>query len=64
MAINAITVLLCDDHPMVRNGFKQLLESVPDILVELEAETGEEAYQAFRKHPVDVIILDISMPGM
>lgn len=64
MAINAITVLLCDDHPMVRNGFKQLLESVPDILVEVEAETGEEAYQAFRKHPVDVIILDISMPGM
>jgi len=64
MAIHAITVLLCDDHPMVRNGFKQLLESVPDIVVELEAETGEEAYQAYRKHPVDLIIMDISMPGM
>ena len=64
MAINAITVLLCDDHPMVRNGFKQLLESVPDIEVVLEAETGELAYQAYRKQRVDVVILDISMPGM
>ncbi len=64
MAIHAITVLLCDDHPMVRNGFKQLLESVPDIEVVLEAETGEAAYQAYRKQRVDVVILDISMPGM
>ncbi len=64
MAINAITVLLCDDHPMVRNGFKQLLESVPDIEVVSEAETGEQAYQNYRKQRVDVIILDISMPGM
>ncbi len=64
MAIHAITVLLCDDHPMVRNGFKQLLQSVPDIVVELEAETGEQAYQAYRKQVVDVVIMDISMPGM
>jgi two-component system invasion response regulator UvrY len=64
MAIHAITVLLCDDHPMVRNGFKQLLESVPDIVVALEAETGEAAYQAYRQHPVDLILMDISMPGM
>ena len=64
MAINAITVLLCDDHPMVRNGFKQLLESVPDIQVVSEATTGEEAYQSYRKQAVDLIILDISMPGM
>lgn len=64
MAIHAITVLLCDDHPMVRNGFKQLLESVPDIVVAIEAETGEQAYQAYRKQSVDLIIMDISMPGM
>ncbi len=64
MAIHAITVLLCDDHPMVRNGFKQLLESVPDIVVAIEAETGEQAYQAYRKQAVDIVIMDISMPGM
>ncbi len=64
MAINAIQVLLCDDHPMVRMGFRQLLESTPDIVVQAEAETGEEAYRAYRKQPVDVIIMDISMPGM
>jgi len=64
MAIHAINVLLCDDHPMVRVGFRQLLESVPDIVVVAEAETGEEAYQIYRKNRPDVIIMDISMPGM
>jgi len=47
--IHAIKVLLCDDHPMVRMGFKQLLESVPDIEVPFEAETGEQAFQMYRK---------------
>ncbi len=64
MAIHAIKILLCDDHPMVRNGFKQLLESVPDITVVAEAETGEQAYQLYRAQPVDLILMDISMPGM
>jgi two-component system invasion response regulator UvrY len=64
MAIHAIKVLLCDDHPMVRMGFKQLLESVPDIEVPFEAETGEEAFRIYRKQQPDVVILDISMPGM
>lgn len=64
MAIQSIRVLLCDDHPMVRSGFKQLLQSTLDIRVEQEAETGEEAYQIYRKSPTDVIIMDISMPGM
>jgi len=64
MAIHAITVLLCDDHPMVRMGFRGLLESVPDIEVLHEAETGEEAYQIYREAAVDIIVMDISMPGM
>jgi len=64
MAISTITVLLCDDHPMVRNGFKQLLESTPDIRVVCEAESGEEAYQCYRRQKVGVVILDIAMPGM
>ncbi|MDQ6988310.1 MAG: response regulator [Mariprofundaceae bacterium] len=64
MAIHAITVLLCDDHAMVRLGFRQLLETVPDIEVLFEAESGEEAYQIYRKTPTNIIIMDISMPGM
>lgn len=64
MAIHAIKVLLCDDHPMVRVGFRQLLESAPDIVVQDEAETGEEAYQLYRTKRPDLIIMDINMPGM
>ncbi len=64
MAINAIRVLICDDHAMVRMGFRQLLESVPDISVIAEAETGEEAYRSFRETEPDVTVMDISMPGM
>jgi len=64
MAIEVIKVMLVDDHPMVRMGFRQLLESTLDIRVCQEAETGEDAYQYYRKSPADIIIMDISMPGM
>ncbi len=64
MAIATTTILLCDDHPMVRNGFKQLLESAPDMQVICEAATGEEAYQCYRKQKAAVVVLDIVMPGM
>lgn len=64
MAIERINVMLVDDHPMVRMGFRQLLESTLDIRVCQEAETGEDAYQCYRKKAADIIIMDISMPGM
>jgi len=59
-----INVLLVDDHPVVRDGYRRLLETTSDIRVGAEAGTGEEAYSIyFEIHP-DVLILDLSLPGI
>jgi two-component system invasion response regulator UvrY len=59
-----IRVLLVDDHEVVRAGYHRLLESTDDIKVVAEAKSGEEAYQVFRECQPDVIIMDLSMPGI
>ncbi|MDX8378417.1 MAG: response regulator transcription factor [Mariprofundales bacterium] len=64
MSIHSIRILLADDHPVVRMGYHQLLNSVQDMNVEAEAATGEEAYQMYKKLLFDVVIMDISMPGI
>jgi DNA-binding NarL/FixJ family response regulator len=57
-----ITVLLAEDHQIVREGFRSLLEHEPDIEVIGEAETGRQAVQLTRKlHPA-VVVMDIAMP--
>ncbi len=57
-----ITVLLAEDHQMVREGFRSLLKHEPDIEVVGEAETGRQAVQLTRKlHPA-VVVMDIAMP--
>ena len=56
-------VLLADDHAVVRHGVKQILQGVPDIAVEAEAQTGDEALEKLRSDSWDLAILDISMPG-
>lgn len=59
-----IRVLLADDHGIVREGLRRVLEDEPDIEVIAEAEDGETALaQALEKKP-DVAVIDISMPGM
>ena len=59
-----ITVLIVDDHPLQRVGFRMLLEANPDTHVVGEADTGGEAIrQAAQLHP-DVILMDIRMPGI
>lgn len=58
------TVLLADDHAVVRMGFRLLLESTGQFTVVAEAQNGEEAIQLYVKHRPDVVILDISMPGI
>ncbi len=59
-----IRVMIIDDHPIVRTGIKSLLAGASDIEVVCEAADGEDGLvQAARVHP-DVIILDISLPGM
>jgi len=59
-----INVMLVDDHAVVRMGFKMLLESAPDIKVVAEAENGEQAVKLFVEHHPDVVVMDITMPGI
>ena len=59
-----IAVFLVDDHEIFRNGLKQLINTEPDMEVVGEASTGEDAIQALVKSSVDVIIMDIRMPGI
>jgi len=59
-----INVMLVDDHGLVRNGIKRILDDVDGIAVVAEAETGEQAIRQVRKQPPDVILMDISMPGI
>jgi DNA-binding NarL/FixJ family response regulator len=59
-----IHVILADDHDILRQGLKLLLEAQPDIQVIGEARTGTEAIEQTKQHAPDVIILDISMPDM
>jgi DNA-binding NarL/FixJ family response regulator len=59
-----IHVILADDHDILRQGLKLLLEVQPDIQVIGEARTGNEAIEQIKQHRPDVIILDISMPDM
>jgi len=64
MNSNNITVLLVDDHEVVRAGYRRLLESSDGISVVAEEENGEAAFKAYFKHQPDVLIMDLSMPGM
>jgi DNA-binding NarL/FixJ family response regulator len=59
-----ISVVLADDHQLMRQGLRRLLEGTPDIHVAAEAADGHQALRILREHPVDVAVLDLSMPGM
>jgi two-component system invasion response regulator UvrY len=59
-----IKVMLVDDHAVVRMGFKLLLAACEDIEVVGEADSGEAAYQRYPELKPDVIVMDLSMPGM
>ena len=58
-----IRVLLADDHRLVREGLRQILQETPDIVVVDESSNGSDILPKIRRQPVDVVILDISMPG-
>lgn len=59
-----INVMLVDDHAVVRMGFKLLLEAAPDIKVVAEAENGEQGVKLYGEHHPDVVVMDITMPGI
>jgi len=60
----SITVFLADDHGVVRDGLRFLLEAQPDIKVIGEAANGREAVRGLAQHCPDVVILDITMPEL
>lgn len=60
----AITVLLADDHSVVRQGLRMFLELDPELEVVGEARDGEEAVRRTRELEPDVVLMDILMPGM
>lgn len=64
MTANNINILLADDHEVVRAGYCRLLEATPDMTVIAEADNGESAYTKFFEYHPDVLVMDISMPGI
>lgn len=59
-----LRILLADDHRMLRDGIRRILEASPDMAVVAEAETGEEAVRmALQSHP-DVAVMDVTMPRL
>ena len=59
-----ISVVLADDQALVRRGFRLILETEPDIEVVAEAEDGQQAIDAVRRHRPAVVLMDIQMPGL
>ncbi|GMT39858.1 MAG: DNA-binding response regulator [bacterium] len=64
MSDKPITVLLADDHMVVRTGYRRLLEQSGHIEVVAEAENGEVACRLYQEHIPDVVVMDLSMPGI
>lgn len=64
MKTSGIRVMLADDHAVVRAGYRFLLENVPGIEVIAEAASGEEALAWFVQYQPDVLVVDLSMPGI
>jgi len=56
-------LLIVDDHEIVRAGIKRLFENTPNLSIVADLGSGEEAYQFLHKNTVDLIIMDVSMPG-
>jgi DNA-binding NarL/FixJ family response regulator len=59
-----IKLILVDDHAVVRSGLRRLLELNKCIEVIAEADCGEQAYQRYGELQPDIVVMDISMPGM
>lgn len=59
-----LRVLICDDHPVVRSGLTALISAAPDMEVIGAAADGEEAVTMAVEGQPDIVLMDISMPGM
>ncbi|MFO7897685.1 MAG: response regulator transcription factor [Planctomycetota bacterium] len=59
-----IRVLIADDHPLARRGLRDIFEDEADVAIEGEAERGQEVLEKVRERDWDVLVLDLSMPGL
>jgi len=59
-----LRILIADDHELVRAGFRNLIENFPDLEVVAEANDGQEALGLIAHHNPDIVLMDISMPGL
>jgi two-component system invasion response regulator UvrY len=59
-----IHILCADDHPVIRAGLRQILSSDDELVVVTEVSTGDDVLAALERHRVDVLVLDVGMPGM
>jgi len=57
-------ILICDDHKIVRDGLNQILQQLGESTIIAEAGDGYEAINLFKKNQFDILLLDISLPGM
>lgn len=60
----SVTVLIADDHSLVRAGIRALLEQLPDIEVVAEASNGREALELVRRHQPNIVLMDFAMPEL
>ena len=60
----SIRIVLCDDHQIIREGLKSLLDKQPDMKVVGEGMTGHDAIRMAKAHSPDVIVLDVAMPDL
>ncbi|HKJ46876.1 MAG TPA: response regulator transcription factor [Balneolales bacterium] len=58
------SIIIVDDHPLIRKGLKLMIESEPDYKVIGQAQSSEEAYPIIKKVKPDLVIVDISLPGL
>jgi DNA-binding NarL/FixJ family response regulator len=58
-----LTVLIADDHPLFRKGIRALIETMPDVTLVGEAQSGQEAVEMALAHQPDIVLMDLHMPG-
>lgn len=61
---DAVNIMLVDDHAIVREGYRALLQKQPQLRVIAEATDGAEAYRLYKEVNPDLLIIDLSMPGL
>jgi Response regulator receiver domain len=62
--VSSIRIILVDDQELVRTGFRMVLEAQPDMTVAGEAADGLAAVEMARRHPADVVVMDVRMPRL